>query len=60
VCAQYWILDKIVGPTFLKLEPKEKGHFYNGDAYMILFTYYDEMDNQQYTAYFWEGIKPFS
>lgn len=49
-----WILDKIIGPSFIKLE-NEHGIFYNNDAYMILYSYYDEHDNRRQLAYFWEG-----
>jgi hypothetical protein len=53
--AEVWILEKIVGPTFTKLQPEEKGVFYSEDTYMVLNTFYDDKDEQKYVAYFWEG-----
>eukprot|EP01114_Cavostelium_apophysatum_P008917 TRINITY_DN2194_c0_g1_i1.p1 TRINITY_DN2194_c0_g1~~TRINITY_DN2194_c0_g1_i1.p1 ORF type:complete len:1776 (+),score=534.91 TRINITY_DN2194_c0_g1_i1:209-5536(+) len=53
---EVWILQKMVGPTFVKLEPEDRGHFYNGNAYMVIFTYYEEKtDVQKFQCYFWEG-----
>ncbi|KAL6072758.1 Advillin [Balamuthia mandrillaris] len=44
-------------PTFTKLSTNERGHFYTGDCYLILYTYHNKEDNmkQAYICYFWEG-----
>eukprot|EP01119_Soliformovum_irregulare_P022380 TRINITY_DN7649_c0_g1_i2.p1 TRINITY_DN7649_c0_g1~~TRINITY_DN7649_c0_g1_i2.p1 ORF type:complete len:1873 (+),score=505.77 TRINITY_DN7649_c0_g1_i2:264-5621(+) len=52
---EVYVIDKIVGPTFTKLEEAEKGHFFSYDAYMVLHTYTDAQGNNLYDTYFWEG-----
>eukprot|EP01117_Protostelium_nocturnum_P016023 TRINITY_DN626_c0_g1_i4.p1 TRINITY_DN626_c0_g1~~TRINITY_DN626_c0_g1_i4.p1 ORF type:complete len:2147 (+),score=1030.76 TRINITY_DN626_c0_g1_i4:75-6515(+) len=53
---EFWVLDKMIGPTFLKLEAEDRGHFWSGDAFMIIYTFNNEDDDQQnYRCYFWEG-----
>ncbi len=48
------------GPKFTKLPITERGHFYSGDCYLVLYTYYDERDYnaQKYIAYFWSVSPP--
>jgi len=44
-------------PTFTKLPQEEQGHFYSGDCFLVLYTYYDKENHnkQSYLCYFWEG-----
>lgn len=53
---EIWNLEK-AGPKFVKIPLTERGHFYSGDCYLVLYTYYDEKDYylQKYIAYFWQG-----
>lgn len=38
--SELWILDKVSGPQFTKLTQVDRGQFFSGDTFMILYTYY--------------------
>jgi hypothetical protein len=44
-------------PTFTKLPVGERGEFYTGDCFLVLYTYHNPLDRmrQAYVLYFWEG-----
>lgn len=38
-----------------KLDPRKHGVFFEGDCYVILYTYFEENGKEKYIIYYWQG-----
>ncbi|XP_065059381.1 advillin-like [Rhopilema esculentum] len=51
---EVWRVEK--GRQF-KWDPQKHGIFYEGDCYVILYTFSDQNDNPRHIIYYWQGNK---